>query len=61
MSKVDGSDVKTPSYRENHRPPVSVQPDPTCGAVTASAISTSYRVSQPSWSASIHNGNNDRS
>lgn len=47
---VDGA----ASYGEYHWPPVRVQRWLCSGAVTASALSTSARVLQPSLSASTH-------
>ena len=60
MSKPDGLVTDRPSYFDTHRPPVRAHPLPMVGRVAPSAISTSSRVSQPSWSASIQSVNFDR-
>jgi hypothetical protein len=59
MSKEDGLVVVIPSYAERHDP-ATEQPVPIRGVVRDSAISTSFRVLQPSRSASIQWTNSAR-
>ena len=63
MWSCDGCSTRRPSYRDTQTPPTTLhrRSGSICGALWASRIKTSWRVSQPSPSASTQCRNTSRS